>query len=192
MAIEVTECSPAEKPVGLFARHLFLIGFMGAGKSTVARILARRLGLPAIDLDREIEGEAGSSIARIFAEQGEEAFRRHESRALARICASAPAVVATGGGAPLSENNRSQMRQAGVTVWLNPEFSTLVARLDAAERRARPLFEDEAAAEALWRGRLPVYRLSDMEIVVGPESTPAEVAREVIGKLSQEGCECVI
>lgn len=183
-----TRPEPARGRLDPLARHLFLIGFMGAGKSAVGRVLAHRFGAPFVDLDQQVEAAAGCSVREIFRHEGEEGFRRRESEALTQICAGPPAVVATGGGAPLGELNWRRMSRSGVTVWLNPTFSTLAARLDAEARGQRPLFGDERAAEELWRRRLPVYERAAVEVPVPPECSVEEVAAEVLRRV--EGGQC--
>jgi len=173
--------APALAPAS--GEFLFLTGFMGAGKTAVGMILADRLDLPLLDLDQEIERSAGRSIPDLFAAEGEAGFRRREAEALARVIAGPAAVVATGGGIILSELNRRRMSGAGRVIWLNPSFPTLLGRLGPRERRQRPLFTDEARAEALWRERLPLYRLCDLEIAVGELEAPEETATRILRQL---------
>src|SRR5690606_16458490 len=108
---------------------IVLVGFMGTGKSTVAKLLSERLGIDRIDLDEAIVAEAGCTIAELFAAQGEEAFRELESRVLESVLASGkPAVLATGGGAVLRERNRQAMLAGGFVVALRASEQQIIER----------------------------------------------------------------
>jgi shikimate kinase / 3-dehydroquinate synthase len=136
-------------------RHVALIGFMGAGKSTVGAEVAERIGRPFVDLDRTIERELNASVAEIFAERGESAFREHEEELTVEMLAEpVPAVLALGGGAPTSERVRESLRARALTVLLD-------VGVDEAWRRAsaegRPLAVDEAAFRDLYERRYEVY-----------------------------------
>lgn len=135
---------------------VFLIGFMGTGKSTVGRALAGHLGVPFVDLDRQIEEDAGKSVAEIFAEDGEAQFRSLETAALARVAAGDPCVVATGGGAPTHDHNLETMRRSGLVIALEASLDELGRRVDQGE--GRPLWSDPAEVEALMARRAPIYR----------------------------------
>ena len=125
-------------------RHLVLVGLMGAGKTTVGRRCAERLGRAFVDVDALVEADAGRSVAEIFATDGEAAFRARERTALAGACAApAPQVIACGGGAMLDPVNRHEARAHGCVVWLIADAPTLAARVGAgAARAARPLLAD--------------------------------------------------
>src|SRR5688572_2187006 len=144
------------------AAPIFLIGYRGTGKSTVARHLAERLGFDSIDADAEIERRAGKSIAAIFAEDGEAIFRDLESQLVAELCGFRRTVVALGGGAVLRESNRNAIRVAGPVVWLTAPVDVIVARLaaDPATAGRRPnltKFGGRDEVEALLAERTPVY-----------------------------------
>ncbi|GIW88609.1 MAG: shikimate kinase [Isosphaeraceae bacterium] len=147
---------------------LVLIGYRGAGKSTLGPRLAARLGRPFLDLDREIEHSAGRTIAEIFAVEGEPAFRDLEAKVLEALASERPGcVLATGGGAVLRSSNRRVLRGYGLVVWLRAEPGTLTARL-AADPGDRPSLTGLSLAEEVGRvvaEREPIYRqLSDFEI----------------------------
>lgn len=177
--------------------RIFLTGFMGAGKTSVGERLAQRLGVPFVDLDREIERRAGLTVREIFAVHGEPAFRRLEAEALRESLAHADAVIATGGGTPVFEPNAQLMRAQGIAVFLNPSFATIAARIGGRGglgKEDRPLFRDEAQALALYRDRLPAYRRADLTVDVGPGEEAEEVAARiellVIGMGGRGGRRC--
>lgn len=168
--------------------RIFLTGFMGAGKTTVGRELASRLGCPFVDLDDEIEREAGADVREIFAREGEAGFRERERGVFARVAARDPVVVAAGGGTFTRPENLELARAGGLVVWLNPEFATIVGRLGGLEKDRRPLFRDETSAFDLYRARLASYRTADLRIDVRPEETPAEVTERVRAALRERAC----
>jgi shikimate kinase len=139
--------------------NVFLVGMMGAGKSTVGRALARRLGREFVDCDREIVDRTGVPIATIFEIEGEAGFRRRESAVLAELAGRQGTVVATGGGAVLAEENRRLMREHGTVVYLHASLDHLHERT----RRdvSRPLLAQGdrlATLGALLEARDPLYR----------------------------------
>jgi shikimate kinase len=146
-------------------RNIVLIGMMGAGKSSIGRRLANVLHLPFVDADAEIEKAANQSIAEIFATYGEPHFREGERRVLARLLAAGPAVLATGGGAFMSEETRENCHQRGVTIWLKADVSVLLDRVR--KKGNRPLLnqpDPELVMRKLLDEREPVYALADISI----------------------------
>lgn len=123
---------------GVGAR-LFLIGMMGAGKSTVGRLLARRCGFDFIDCDRELEARSGVSVATIFELEGEENFRRREAILIDELTQRARTVLATGGGAILSDENRRHLRERGLVIYLRASVDEILRRTQ--KDRARPLLQ---------------------------------------------------
>jgi shikimate kinase len=118
---------------------IFLIGMMGAGKSTVGRLLARRSGFDFVDCDREIEARSGVTIATIFELEGEEGFRRRESALIDELTRRPRIVLATGGGAILDEENRCRLRDRGLVIYLRATVDEIVRRTQ--KDRARPLLQ---------------------------------------------------
>jgi shikimate kinase / 3-dehydroquinate synthase len=139
--------------VGALGKHLALIGFMGAGKSTIGREVAERVGRPLVDLDREIEKRHGP-IAHIFEERGEEEFRRLEEQALAEALAGPEAVIALGGGAVLSSLNRERLEARAFRVFLDVDVETAWERVRGSDR---PLAQREEDFRELYASRIPLY-----------------------------------
>ncbi|MEX0613644.1 MAG: shikimate kinase [Pirellulales bacterium] len=169
-------------------RSILLIGYRGTGKTTVAQLLAGRLGWDWMDADDEIERRAGKSIAAIFAEDGEAEFRDLEASIVAELCRWRRSVVALGGGAVLSEANRTAIRLAGIVVWLTATVDTLVRRLAADEATASrrpPLTESGGLAEieTLLATREPIYRACATFEVDTEDKTPAEIVEEIVARL---------
>ena len=146
----------------------FLVGFMGAGKTTLGSQVAERLALPFFDLDKRIELDAGMSIREIFDTEGERGFRERETTMLRKLIATGPAgVIATGGGAFTLEENRDIMNEAGVSVWLDVPIDEIVTRIGGAER---PLWRSEADVRALAERRKKDYRLANYHLELGTGS----------------------
>ncbi len=164
-------------------RRVALIGFMGAGKSTVGLILARRLGLEFVDLDQLVARSQGRSIAQIFQTDGEEVFRRMESECLRTLMDRPPCVLATGGGTPIRPENRDFFLTHARTFYLALPFRDLMARTGSDGTRpllARPKKE----IEALYRSRVQVYRMLG-EVVPARGCSPDEVARTILERLRE-------
>ena len=146
-------------------RPVILTGFMGTGKSSVGRVLAASLGCPFIDLDAVIVADAGNSINDIFAGEGEAGFRARESACLERVLREGKTVIASGGGAVISESNRGLMRSNGVVVNLSASLPVILSRLEGATDR--PLYTRLDAASrvaALLAERQQFYDDADIRI----------------------------
>lgn len=159
---------------------VFLLGFMGVGKSTVARHLAGILRCPRIDLDFQIEKKCGRSVADIIKSDGVEAFRRLESELLGEVLTSPQAaVVALGGGAWTVEANRTAIKAASHTsIWLEATFEHCWVNIQSS-RRERPLAKDKAAARALFEERQKVYCLADLHFRMRPGLTSFDAAKQI-------------
>ncbi len=169
---------------------LILIGYRAIGKTTLAKLLARRLGCDWIDADVEIEQRAGKSIARIFAEDGEPAFRDLEARVIADLCQRADLVLAAGGGAPLREESRRRMRESGKVVWLKARPETIHQRMtdDATTPARRPSLTEydpvREIVELLGRREL-IYR-ETAHLELDTEGTSAdELVAEILDRLRE-------
>ena len=149
----------------LGSRSIVLVGLMGCGKSSVGKRLSTRLGLPFVDADEEIERVAAKTISEIFADHGEPYFRDGERRVIARLLASGPQVLATGGGAFINQDTRAAIRERGVSVWLRADLPVLMRRVQ--KRDNRPLLkkgDPETVMRDLIAARYPIYAEADMTI----------------------------
>jgi shikimate kinase len=167
---------------------VFLIGYRGTWKSTIAPLLAERLGYDWIDADDELELRAGKSIAQIFADDGENKFRDLEVEIVAKLSKRSRTVVALGGGAILREANRAVIRTAGPVVWLTANVETLAARIaadktTAARRPSLTKFAGRAEIEAVLAERTPIYRECATLVVDTEGKTPAQAADEIVASL---------
>ena len=146
-------------------RSAVLVGIMGAGKSSIGRRVALRLGIPFVDADAEIEKAAGMSIPDIFSIHGEPDFRAGEARVIARLLEGGPQVLATGGGAFMNADTRAMIGAKGISIWLKAEFDVLMRRIR--RRHDRPLLKTDdpgATLQALMDERYPVYALADLTV----------------------------
>src|SRR5579875_3789295 len=140
---------PASEPEPLAGRAIVLVGLMGAGKTSIGRRLASRLGLPFQDADAAIEEAAGCTIPELFARYGEQAFRDGERRVIRRLLSGERIVLAFGGGAFMDSETRAVVREQAVSIWLRCELPVLVGRV--AGRDNRPLLAGGEPAEILGR-----------------------------------------
>ncbi|MBN1192306.1 MAG: 3-dehydroquinate synthase [Coriobacteriia bacterium] len=165
--------------------HLFLTGFMGAGKSSVGRLVAARLGRPFVDLDEEIERREGSTVPEIFRTRGEDGFREAEHAALEEIVGGDPAVVATGGGVVLRDDNQALLKRHGTVVYLSVTPEEAMARVG--EVGDRPLLADGglAAARSILGTRMSLYAATADHVVDTIGRAEADVAEAVIGVLRE-------
>lgn len=149
----------------LDGRHIVLVGLMGAGKTSVGRRLAQRLGLPFIDSDHAIEESAQMSIPDFFALRGEAEFRAGERRVIARLLSEPQQVIATGGGAYMDAQTRDNIRQNAISLWLKAELPLLMRRV--MRRQNRPLLataDPEGTMRGLIEARYPVYAGADVTV----------------------------
>jgi shikimate kinase len=147
------------------ARAIVLVGLMGAGKTSIGRRLAEKLGVPFVDADHEIEAAAGKSIPDIFAEHGEPHFRDGERRVIARLLDNGNQVLATGGGAFMNPETRARIKERAVSVWLKADLDLLMKRVS--KRGGRPLLANnnpEAVMRKLIEDRYPIYAEADITV----------------------------
>lgn len=169
-------------------QNIFLIGFMGAGKSTIARTMEKQFGMVLIEMDEEIERQEGMPISKIFAVHGEEYFRQLETAFLERLAQRENMVVSCGGGVPMRECNVKAMRKSGQIVYLSAKPATIYARVK--DSHNRPLLEGNmnvAYIEELLERRMPNY-LAAADVTVSTEGKSGqEICREIL-----ERCERIV
>ena len=172
--------------------NLYLIGMMGAGKTTVGRLLAKELGYSFIDTDAVIEQLTSQSITQLFAEQKEAGFRQIESKVLASVCACTHLTIATGGGIVTQQQNWSYLHH-GLIVWLDVPVEQLYSRLAA--DNTRPLLQGTDLLErlrSLYQQRQRFYAQADLRITPSPEETPEQIVTRVLAAIPsvlKEGIE---
>ena len=161
----------------LGGRSIVLVGMMGAGKSSIGRRLASRLGIPFIDADTEIESAAGMTIPEIFEKHGEPYFRAGEARVIARLLDNGPQVLATGGGSVMDPQTRALIGQKGISIWLKADIDVLLKRTK--RRNDRPLVEK---IKDLLPVREPIYAQAD--IIIQSRDEPHDtIIDEIMGEL---------
>jgi shikimate kinase len=169
-------------------RSVFLVGFMGAGKSSIGAAVADLLGFRFVDLDEEISKRLGTPIPDIFADRGEAAFRAVESDELARVSGLEDVVVATGGGAFCDPANRALMhRKGGISVFLDLPWAKLLERL-AGDNSGRPMYDDSEQARRLFDQRLPDYSRAVVRVQLDGTEGAAEAAGRVVDALQEVPC----
>ncbi|MCG8451494.1 MAG: shikimate kinase [Pirellulales bacterium] len=169
-----------------------LIGYRGTGKTTVAQLLAMRLGYEWVDADVEVELRAGKSIAAIFAESGEETFRDLESAVVDDLCRRKKTILALGGGAVLRENNRQRLALCRVVVWLQASAEVIAQRIaaDQTTGHRRPNLTNHGGLteiQQLLQQREPIYRACATLEVDTDGKAPAEVAEEIVAAIGAHG-----
>jgi shikimate kinase len=157
---------------------IYVLGFMGCGKSTVGALLAQELGWPFIDLDATIEAGQGTSVREIFDRAGEAFFREIERAALVEVSKAEPAVIALGGGTFVQKPNVDFIREmGGTTVWLDCPIEELLRRCEG--KNDRPLFRDPVSFTQLFEQRLPFYHLAEYRVSTEGRS-PQEVVDQIL------------
>ena len=179
--------------------NIYLIGFMGAGKSTVGRLVSQALGRRLVNLDQRIVRRARKPIPEVFAQKGEEAFRHLESEELAKLAGEKGLVVDTGGGAAVSQANRKVMHHSGRIVHLDACLDTCRLRLGPHEVSTRPMWQDADAVERLFQARQEAYGDCDLKVEVDhldAEQAAQTVAAGLLGveefPLELEGKLCLV
>ena len=170
-------------------RRILLIGFMGSGKSTVGRLLAKRVGWSFTDADRHVEKEAGRRIPQIFREDGEEGFRRIERRVMRRLLGEDGRVIATGGGWPCRSGRLDRVPGGSLSIWLSVSPEAAFQRVSGDRKGgARPLLEVDdppARIQALIEEREPYYRRADWWVVTD-RARPKDIVQHIAERLEGE------
>ena len=161
--------------------HILFVGFMGSGKTSVSRVVAKRAGLPLIDIDAYIEQTQGRSIKQIFADEGEEGFRRIETQAMAALAYEPKSIISCGGGACNSAINRGILKALGTVVYLKVPLEEAIARIS--DPSTRPLLNGERPVREIYEERMPLYRdAADITINTAGKGIGGNVS-QVIGAL---------
>lgn len=177
-----------DRPSYFLTRPVFFVGFMGAGKTSVSRKLARQCGLASIDMDTFIERQEGKKVSEIFAESGEAGFRAIEADVLRELSHRDPALVGCGGGVVTTPESREILKEAGFVVFL--KVSAYEARDRISDLSTRPLFNDVDEAAARNAARLPLYEeVADATVDTAGKGVTA-IAGEVREILKREGVLC--
>jgi shikimate kinase len=180
--------SDKSQPEATYHLHktVVLVGMMGAGKTAVGRALAARLDVPFLDSDHEIEVAAARTIPEIFERDGEGFFRAKESQVIARLLTETPGILSTGGGAFLAAQNRQQISQQGVSVWLNANLDLLWSRVR--HKDTRPLLRTPdplGKLTELFEARVPIYRQADLMVQADKKFSIDDMVGRVIDALLQ-------
>jgi len=181
--------STAEQDIYELTRPVFFIGFMGAGKTSVARKLARMCGVASVDMDTYLERREGKKIKDIFAEVGEEGFRAIETDVLAELMGKEPLLVSCGGGVITRAENREMLAEGGFVVFLYVDADEAASRIS--DKSTRPLFQDLEAARRRNAERLPLYRAASDAMVDTSGKGVSAIAHEVKRLLKKEGVLCL-
>jgi shikimate kinase len=160
--------------------RIFLVGFMGAGKSRIGRELASHLGWTFIDLDEQIERSEKMAIREIFSRFGEAHFRSLEHESVKRLSAQTRVVIALGGGAYINPKNRSLAESTGLTVWLKVSFDNVVHRVTM--DGTRPLFASPDQARQLYEDRMPIYSMARVHVSTDGRE-PASIVDEILKRM---------
>ena len=164
-------------------RNLILVGLMGAGKTSIGKLLATHLGIPFVDADAEIERVSRMTIAELFTAYGEEEFRSLETRVIKRLLKGGPRVVSTGGGAFVNDRTRWHIKRKGLSVWLKADLDVLWDRVN--KRDTRPLLKTEnpkGTLESLMKARYPIYAEADLT-VLSRDVHKDVIARDVLAAI---------
>ena len=172
----------------LGGRPIVLVGLMGAGKTSIGRRLAEKMGLSFVDADHEIEAAAGKSIADIFADHGEAYFRDGERKVIARLMENGEQVLATGGGAYMNPETRARIKEGGLSIWLKADLDLLWQRVR--HKTTRPLLrtaDPKATLAGLLQARTPFYSQADLAVEAEAGLSVEAMAAKVIAALAEHG-----
>ena len=153
------------RPGYVLKKTVAMVGMMGAGKTAVGKAVAAKLGVAFLDSDAEIERAANRTVPEIFQRDGEDFFRKRETEVIARLLESEACILSTGGGAYLSETNRSLISDRGIAIWLNADIELLWSRVK--HKTTRPLLQTsdpKATLTSLYDVRVPIYQKADLAV----------------------------
>jgi shikimate kinase len=167
---------------------IYLVGFMGSGKTTVGRELAARIDAPFFDLDELVESAEKASIKEIFGTHGEPYFRKRERDILRSTRNLDAGIVATGGGTFTFDENIQFIQSEGLSVYLSAPYALLRSRAGA-KASARPLFTDDLSTHELYASRIRYYRMSDLTVEIREDETPVEIVERLVLELPKSVLE---
>ena len=167
---------------------IYLVGFMGSGKTTVGRELSSRIDVPFFDLDELVQAAEKMSIKDIFASHGEPYFRKRERDVLRSTKNLEGGVIATGGGTFTFDENIQMIQSEGLSVYLSAPYALLRSRVDV-KAADRPLFTDDLAAHELYASRIRYYRMADITVEIREEETPTEIVERLLLELPKSVLE---
>ena len=165
--------------------HIFIIGMMGTGKSTIASLLSKKLNIPFIDTDKDLEDILNLSLEEFFKKFSEKKFRELESTYFVEHVNSSHCIYATGGGIIINKKNRNVLKNYGRTILLNASIETIIKRLEN-DSKKRPLFTNKNALENIWNERKHYYHQCSDIIIDTDNKEPQTIAKEIIKKLIYE------
>tara|TARA_A100001035_G_scaffold50973_1_gene37147 strand:- start:23202 stop:23714 length:513 start_codon:yes stop_codon:yes gene_type:complete len=165
--------------------HIFIIGMMGTGKSTIASLLSKKLNIPFIDTDKDLEDILNLSLEEFFKKFSEKKFRELESTYFVEHVNSSHCIYATGGGIIINKKNRNVLKNYGRTILLNASIETIIKRLEN-DSKKRPLFTNKNALENIWDERKHYYHQCSDIIIDTDNKEPQTIAKEIIKKLIYE------
>ena len=169
-------------------KPIVLVGMMGSGKTLIGRLLSKKISLPFVDLDQEVEKIEKRTIKKIFEEKNEGFFRKVEEKTLLKFLDSRPKIIATGGGAFISTRIRKIILKRSISIWLKVETKSLVERIKYSKKR--PLLNNvdtKEKIEELVKNRYPFYKQA--KIVIDSNSTPENIVKKICQKISIMGSD---
>ncbi len=169
---------------------IYLVGFMGAGKTTIGRELAARMDVPFFDLDDLVESAEGLSVRELFAQRGEPYFRKRERDILRSTRHLDRAIIATGGGTFTFDENIQLIQSEGLSIYLSAPYALVRSRAGG-KNADRPLFRDDAAAHELFNARARFYRMADITLEIREDERPAEIVQRMLFELPKGFLESV-
>ncbi len=159
-------------------KNIYLVGFMGCGKSTVGKLLSEKTGMEFVDIDQMIEEQERRKISEIFEKEGESYFRQKEKEMLEKILHKEGLIVSTGGGLGADAKNMKKMKQSGVVIWLDASIETILKRTESDTER--PLLKQPyQQLKKLYEDRKEIYKMADVHINVDSKS-PEEIVQEIM------------
>jgi len=163
-------------------QNIYITGFMGTGKTTIGKLLAKKLNMKFSDMDELLEKEFKLPIAQFFSKHGEKAFRQKETDLIKKLSLKKELVIGTGGGVPVKPENRNLMQSSGIILNLTAELDSIKSRLDSGELDKRPLWKDMKSVTALFNKRKQFYDNCDFQIITSNKK-PEAIIDEILAMI---------